>query len=370
MTSASPHAKNVALIGTSWWADAMYLPALATHPDGRITLICGRNAEQTQARAELWNIPKWSTDWRAAIADESIDAVIVASANDSHYEITAAAIDRGLHVLCEKPLTRTAAEAVELADRAEAAGLTTMTPFTYRWMPTNQWIKRLIDDGYVGTPRHLDMRYYTGYARGTEYAWRFDRELAGAGVVGDIGSHWLHLARWFMGEITGIGCVTSTFAPRDPRPEGTPYEQAEDTGLLTVRFASGAYGSLHVSAVCWEGTPFGQTHHVEVHGTEGTLYGMIDWDTVQEVRGVRAEEPGPAAPLPIPDDIWSGVRRDNVGDTYRDVFRTTNAMTRQWLAAIAAGQRCEPSLRDGARIQELVAAAMESAASDGRMIAV
>ncbi len=361
---------NVALIGTSWWADAMYLPALADHPDGRITVICGRDPDTTRERAALWKIPRWCTDWREAIDDASVDAVIVASANDSHYEITAAAIDRGLHVLCEKPLTHLAGQANELADRAEAAGLTTMTPFTYRWMPTNQWIKRLIDDGYVGTPRHLDMRYFTGYARNADYAWRFDRELAGAGVVGDLGSHWLHLARWWMGEVTEIGCMTSTFARRGPRPDGTPYEQAEDTGLLTVRFASGGYGSLHVTAVCWEGTPFGQTHHFDVHGTEGTLHSTIDWDTVQEVRGVRAGEPGPAAILPAPDDIWGTVRRDVVGDTYRDVFRTTDAMARQWVGAIARGERCEPSLREGARVQELVDAAMTSAAADGRMIAV
>ncbi len=361
---------DIALIGTSWWADAMYLPALADHPDGRITVICGRDPVRTPARAEEWKIPRWCTDWREAITADGVGAVIVASANDSHYEITSAAIDRGLHVLCEKPLTRTAAEALELAGRAEAAGLTTMTPFTYRWMPTNRWIKRLVDEGYVGRPRHLDMRYYTGYAREPGYAWRFDRELAGAGVVGDLGSHWLHLARWWMGEVEAVGCVTSQFTERPARPDGSSYEQAEETGLLTLRFVSGAYGSLHVSAVCWEGTPFGQTHHVEIHGTDGTLYGLIDWDRVQVVRGVRAEERGPAAELPIPDDIWGSVRRDVVGDTYRDVFRTSDAMSRQWLGAIGRGETCEPSLREGARVQVLVEAAMASAAADGRMITV
>ena len=361
---------RVGLIGTSWWADAMYLPALANHPDGRITAICGRDPGRTRERAELWGIARWTTDWRSMIESEDLDAVIVASGNDSHYEIASAAISRGLHLLCEKPITRTVAEATELADRAETAGLITMVPFTYRWMPTNLWIKQLIDNGYVGTPRHVNMRYYAGYARDGGYAWRFDRQLAGAGVVGDLGSHWLHLARWWLGEVTEIGAVTTNFVDRPARPDGSSYEQAEDSALITVRFASGAYGSLQVSAVCWEGTPFGQTHHVEIHGTDGTLYSHNDWDTVQEVRGVKAGAPGPAAALAMPDELWGTLRRSPVGDTYRDVFRTTEAMSRGWVSAIAGGETSEPDLREGERVQVLVEAAIASAAEGGRMLPV
>ncbi|MEL0075596.1 MAG: hypothetical protein VW708_05645, partial [Ilumatobacter sp.] len=83
-----------------------------------------------------------------------------------------------------------------------------------------------------------------------------------------------------------------------------------------------------MSAVCWEGTPFNQTHHVEVHGSGGTLYALNDWDTVQEVRGLQAGEIGPAHLLDRPDDIWEGLRTGTVHDTYRDVFRYTEAMTR------------------------------------------
>lgn len=367
---SNPAGLRVGLIGTSWWADAMYLPALADHPDGAITALCGRDEGRARARAEHWRIPDVFTDWEAMLESGTIDALIVASANDTHYAMTKAAIERGLPVLCEKPVALHPDQAVELADMAEAAGLTTMVPFTYRWMPSNQWVKRLVDDGYLGDHRHLNMRYYAGYARGAEYAWRFDPELSGSGVIGDLGSHWLHLARWWFGEVTEIGAVATTFSERPRRDDGTRYRTAEDSAVITVRFASGAYGSLQVSAVCWEGTPFGQTHHAELHGTDGTLTTVIDWDHVQEVRGLRTGETGPAPVLPIPDEYWRGARRSPVGDTYRDVFRRAETMTREWLSAAAAGRSCHPDLREGARVQVLLAAAIRSASSDGRMIPV
>ena len=85
-------------------------------------------------------------------------------------------------------------------------------------MPVNQYLKRLIDEGYLGEAFHLGLRYFTGFARGGEYAWRFDRSEAGSGVIGDIGSHFLHLARWFFGEVSSVGCSRgrSSSAPTDP----------------------------------------------------------------------------------------------------------------------------------------------------------
>jgi predicted dehydrogenase len=134
---------------------------------------------------------------------------------------------------------------------------------------------------------------------------------------------------------------------------------------MTVRYRSGAYGIIQTSAVCWEGTDFGQSHHLEIHGDEGTIYATCDWDTIQEVRGVKRGGTGGPQPLPIPDDIWNGVRRDRVHDTYRDVFRKTDAMTRGWISAIAAGRPIEPSFTEGLAVQRVLDAAAESAESGG-----
>ena len=359
---------RVGLVGTSWWADAMYLPALADHPRGAITAVCGRDPERTQDAATRWGVERAFTDWREMLESGSVDAVIVCSPNDTHYPITMAAIDRGFHVLCEKPIAVSAAEATAMAAAADAAGIVSMVPFTYRWMPTNQWLKTLVDDGFVGRPYHLNMRYYAGYARESDYAWRFDAERSGGGLLGDLGTHWLHLARWWLGEVTAIGAMSATFVQRGPRPDGSSYVQGEDSAVISVRFQSGAYGILQVSAVCWEGTKFGQTHHVDLHGSEGTLYSVNDWDLVQEVRGLRADMEGGPTVLPVPDHLWQGARRSTVHDTYRDVFRRGDSMTRSWVDAAVEGRPCQPDLAEGARVQRLVELAAESAHADGRLL--
>ena len=359
---------RVGVLGTSWWADSMYLPALAAHPDVEITGLCGRTPAKAEHLAAEWNVPWWTVDSDEFLDPTRLDAVIVATSNDSHEALTMLAIERGLHVLCEKPIATSVEAGEAMAAAATAAGTISLVPFTYRYMPTNQYVKRLVDEGFVGRPHHLNLRYFTGFARDGEYSWRFDTELAGSGVLGDLGSHWLHVARWLMGEVTEIGCISSRFVERDNRPDGSDYDRSEDSAQMTVRFENGAYGTLQVSAVCWEGTDFNQTHHLDLHGTDGTVYSLNDWSNVQEVRGLKANEPGPTKVMPIPDDIWGEARRDKVHDTYRDVFRTNRAMIGEWVDGVRSGQPVEPDLAEGARVQYLLDLAGQSAALDGRLL--
>ena len=359
---------RVGVLGTSWWADSMYLPALAAHPDVEIAGLCGRTPAKAEALAADWNVPWWTVDSDEFLDPKRLDAVIVATSNDSHEPLTLLAIERGLHVLCEKPIATSVDAAQAMASAAAAAGTITLVPFTYRYMPTSQYVKRLIDEGFVGKPFHLNLRYFTGFARDGEYSWRFDTELAGSGVLGDLGSHWLHVARWLMGEVTEIGCISSTFVERENRPDGSDYERSEDSAQMTVRFENGAYGTLQVSAVCWEGTEFNQTHHLDLHGSDGTVYALNDWSNVQEVRGLKAGEVGPTKIMPIPDDIWGAARRDKVHDTYRDVFRSNLAMIGDWVNGVRSGRAVEPDLAEGARVQYLLDLAGKSARLDGRLL--
>jgi len=357
---------RVALFGTSWWADTMYMPPLAAHPDAQVVAVCGRRQATTEAFATLWDVPAWFTDPDDLFEQIECDAVVVATANNSHQDLALAALQQGLHVLCEKPLALNVAEAEAMEAHARLADVTTMVPFTYHHMPVNRWVKQLIEDGYVGRPLHVNLRYYTSFGFETDYTWRFDREVAGSGIIGDIGSHWIHLARWLLDDReTSISAMASTFTERGPRPDGSDYEPLEDSAVMTIRYESGAYGVVHTSAVCWEGTPFGQTHHLEVHGTEGTIYASCDWDTVQEVRGLQKGDTTGAQPLPIPEDIWNGVRRDTVHNTYRDVFRRTDVMTRGWISAIVAGEKIEPSFTEGLAVQRVLDAAVASAHENG-----
>ena len=351
---------SVGMVGTSWWADAMHLPALASHPKARTVAICGRNRDNAQKMAEIWNIPQVYTDYRDMIENADLDVVVIATPNDSHYPISMKAFDAGLHVLCEKPIALTYAQAQEMADTADAKGLKTSVPFTYSYMPTARYLKELIDDGYIGRPYHLNLRYYTSFAREGDYRWRFDRKIAGSGVLGDIGSHFLYIAEWLYGEISAISCRLGFTVPRPAvDPQGKPYEVGDDSCMLTVEFANGAMGSIHCTAVCYEDTPFGQTHHMEFHGADGTLYSFTDWDKIQQVKGARVGE-GMIRELPIPDHIWGDARRDTVHNTYRDMFRSQDFMIRGFINGIVNDTALTQNFQQGARIQRLLSAAVQS----------
>ncbi len=140
-----------------------------------------------------------------------------------------------------------------------------MTPFTYRYMPASRYLKELLAQGYIGQPYHLNLRYYTGYGRDARYEWRFDLGQAGAGAVGDIGSHFLYLASWYFGEIARVTCQLSHNVARPMlNPDGHAYIQADDATMLMLSFQSGAQGVIHVSTVGYEETPFGQTPRLGV----------------------------------------------------------------------------------------------------------
>jgi predicted dehydrogenase len=342
----------------------MYLPALKDHPLGRVTAVCGRDPDKAQQLAGRWDIPHVYTDYERMIESGRLQALIVATRNDSHYPITMKALQAGLHVLCEKPLALTYEQAAEMANLADAQGVRHMAPFTYRYMPTARYIKELLEEGYIGRPYHLNMRYYTGYGREGEYLWRFDTEKAGSGAIGDIGSHFLYLAYWFFGDIVGVSCQLGRLVDREPLDdEGRPYKPADDTAIVTLSFANGAQGVIHATTVAHEDTPFGQTHHMEFHGSEGSLYHFNDWDTVQRVSGAR-QGAGPTGvglkELPVPDRIWGDARRDTVHNTYRDIFRRQDFMTREFVTAVAENKAIRPDFHDGALVQRLVEAAVLS----------
>jgi predicted dehydrogenase len=151
-------------------------------------------------------------------------------------------------------------------------------------------------------------------------------------------------------------------------PDGKPYQVADDMAIVTVEFESGAYGVIHVTALCYEDTPFGQTHHMEFHGSDGTLYSYTDWDTVQQVRGAQVGE-GMPHELLIPDHIWGNARRDTVHHTYKDIFRSEGFMIQQFISAIVNNETPSPTLDDGARIQRLVDAAIVSH-NEGRRVSI
>jgi predicted dehydrogenase len=361
---------RIGVVGTSWWADAMYLPALANHPLADVRgVVGGSRPAHTREFAARWNVPGAYDSLEAMLDAEPLDAVLVLTSNRSHVDLTLAAIGRGLHVLCEKPLAMSARQAREIVEHADRAGVITMVPFTYRFMPAARYVKELVDEGYLGRPYHLAMRYWTGYGRTGAYAWRFDHGEAGSvGVAGDIGSHWVYLARWYFGEIEAVTAVVTHLVPRAARPDGAPYEVADDAATIVLEFANGATGTLQVTSLAYEPGPFGQRHDWDLVGSGGTLHVANDWVRTQQVHGIRDGEPE-LRELPIPDRIWGGARREVVQDTYKDVFRQQDHMTRAFVTAVAEGRPASPDVHDGLAVQRVLEATAISA-REGRRVRI
>ena len=113
------------------------------------------------------------------------------------------ALERGLHVVCEKELALTAAQAWQMTERAEQMGVKNMTFFTFRWLPHTRFIYELIQSGYLGRLYHCHISYVSGMARDGQYKWRFDGERSN-GILGDLGSHLIDLARWYCGDFSRV----------------------------------------------------------------------------------------------------------------------------------------------------------------------
>ncbi|HEX8429821.1 MAG TPA: Gfo/Idh/MocA family oxidoreductase, partial [Longimicrobium sp.] len=158
----TPHPSDrpvrVGVIGTSAWTERMYLAALASDPGAEVVALCGRREDHAREVARRFGIGRVFTDHRAMIAGD-VDAVVVAAPDDEHHAMTMDALAAGLHVLCEKPLARTAADAREMWRRADEAGVVHMTMFTLRWLPAHRFVGELVAAGRVGEPRGFAFRF-------------------------------------------------------------------------------------------------------------------------------------------------------------------------------------------------------------------
>jgi len=356
---------SVGVVGTSWWSDWWHVPYLRSHPRAKVRAVCGRNRARAEEVAAKHSIPRFFTDFREMIRSSEVEAIVVAVPDDLHYAVTMAALDAGLHVICEKPLAVTVRDARAMCEKAESAGVTHMTYFTYRWMPWYRYVRELIQAGAIGRCYHCSIRYLGSYGRGKTYAWRFDRARC-CGVLGDLGSHMIDLSRWFVGDISGVSADLRTFVERDP-PEGGRLEPANDAAVLVLRFAGGGHGTIQVSAVA-QTAERNQEQHVVLHGEKGTIEVDVTMTAGAEVR-VAGQE-GQFAVAPVPDRFWGTTDRSRpLMQQIAHLFSTEPIGDRLFIDAVLEGRQVEPSLHDGLEAQLVIDAAIRSHA-EGRWVGV
>jgi predicted dehydrogenase len=361
-----PENVRVGVVGTSWFAETLHLAALGSHPGASVAAICGRNRERATRVARDHNIPHVFTDYRQMISSGEMDAVVVVSPDSTHYPITMAALDAGLHVLCEKPLALTADQAREMCDTAQTAGLITLVGFTWRWVPPFNYVHHLISDGYLGRCHHARFLYQHAGSFDPAYKWQLDPDLSN-GILANLGSHMIDLARWYVGDIARVSGHLANFVERDGPDGRRPFTSANDSALVAVEFADGAQATVQVSGVAQVGER-GQDFQIGLYGEAGSLEVNFDFAN-SRLRGVRAGDKT-WQELPVPEGFLG--RGDNpplwVFDFFAP-FTNQSVGDRLFIDAILAGHSTEPSFCDGWKAQQVVDAAMVSH-REGRWIPI
>jgi predicted dehydrogenase len=233
-----------------------------------VVAIAGSSEDSAQKKAEALGVPKAYGSYQALLDDANVQVVHNATPNYLHFPVNAAAIERRKHVVSDKPLAMTAAEAKTLLDQANRAGIVHAVTFNYRGNPLVQQARHLIAKGQIGAPRFLHGHYLQDWLiKDTDYSWRLEPDKGGASsALGDIGSHWCDLAQHISGlRITHVlGDVTTTI-PKRKKPRGSreAFQAAgsaedvdvvdiavEDLASVMLRFDNGAKGSFSVGQVC------------------------------------------------------------------------------------------------------------------------
>jgi predicted dehydrogenase len=357
---------RLGVIGTSPYTEGFLLAPLVAHPRADVVALCGRNRERAGTVAGKHGIPAVFTDYREMYARAGLDAVVVASPDDLHRAMTMEALDAGLHVLCEKPMALTLADARTMAARAEATHLKHMVNFSWRTIPEYRYMKELIDEGYIGRPYQCALTFVMSFGRAGDYLWRFDRRRSN-GVLGDSASHMGDLAYWLVGDIGAVSALLGTLVVR-PGPEGGVLDPANDAATLALRFADGAQGTIQVSYVAHLGDRMLQ-QRVVIHGEQGTLEADLDASRGAELRGARGAEPQ-IKQIPVPERLTG--RLESAHSPFEQFLH--RAMTqpigaRAFVDAIVEDHPAIPSFADGMKAQAVIEAALRSAET-GCVVAV
>ncbi len=362
---------RIGIIGPSWWVNYWHLPAIQNHPHAEIAAICGANArEAAEVRAKYGESAQAYTDMEAMLDTVTLDGVVVCTPNNMHYPATMAALQHDLHVTCEKPIALNEAQAREMAETAKAKQRIHMTNFPYRGNPAVQAFRRLIAEGYVGVPLHVYGAYHGGYGLQRPPGWRGRRDRSGAGILADLGSHLIDLARFITGDEFRAVCASSlTILPDDHRETGVMLLRTEDARVgarnedscaFLAELGRGTQGIFHTSWSAYQGA-YAQHQEIEIYGTAGRLHWTAN-HTGTLLRGLRVGERYWET-IPAEDTVVPGTMQDESEDYFRPGRLGPTNNTYRWIEAIHTGQPgVSPDLEDGWRAQQVADAVIQASA--------
>ncbi|HUR47875.1 MAG TPA: Gfo/Idh/MocA family oxidoreductase [Candidatus Saccharimonadales bacterium] len=345
---------GVAIVGCGGITLQNHLPGLALCKDVKVTALCDADPATLERARQQTGVQTASTDYREILKRDDVQAVIIATPNFIHPDISNTAVAHGKHVLCEKPLALNYADAKGMADSAEKAGVRHMTAFTYRFVPAMRYLTHLIEQGDLGNPYHYRSCRLQDWGT-RNVGWRQIKKLAGTGELGDMLSHRIDFAHLLVGPMKRLVANVKNLTPmRDGHPNDT-----EDWVAIISEFRSGATGVLESSKLAsGRNESWKSLDYVELNGSEGSFeFTTGKWN---ELQYGKLGGPG-MKPLQVPKEFWTwpGSPRDpGVGDPLIS-FRYDQAW--EFIEAIRNQRPCVPSYFDGARAQAVMEGALLSA---------
>jgi predicted dehydrogenase len=344
-----------------------------------LSVLAGRDAAAVSAAAHRLGWGDTETDWRRLVERDDVDLVDICTPGDTHAEIAIAALAAGKHVLCEKPLANTVAEAeamVAAAAAAASSGALAMVGFTYRRVPAVTLARTLVAEGRLGQIRHVRAQYLQDWIAdpAAPLSWRLQKEKAGSGALGDIGAHIVDLTQFITGQtLTGVSALLETFVRKRPLPassgklggvggEGMGEVTVDDAAVFLGRFTGGAVATFEATRFA-----LGRKNaiRIEVNGSAGSLaFDFEDMNVLQFFDGAEPAETAGFRRIVVTEPQHPYVAAwwpagHGLGYEHGFTHQVVDLVT-----ALGAGEQPTPSFADGLQVQRVLDAVERSAAAN------
>ena len=324
----------------------------------RLEMICASQPSTAEGYRKAYGFARATADWQELVNDPRVEAVVIASPQDTHRAIAEAAFARGLPVFCEKPLGASLDDARALCAAAEAAGVVHMIGFNYVRTPATQFVRQLLADGAIGDVTWFRGEHTEDFLADPDAPANWRTTGRANGTMGDLAPHMINCARALLGPITEVSARIETLHTHRPGPHGPAPVDNDDHAQMMVRFAGGTMGHLYFSRAA-TGRKMGYAY--EIHGTKGAI--RFDQEDQNAVHLYRHEGPeatrgftriltGPAHP-----DYLAFCQGPGHGTGYQDQIIIE---ARDFLQAIADGKPAWPTFHEGLAVAEVIDAAFTS----------
>lgn len=314
----------------------LHAQAYSTIPSTKIVGIADLIEERAEGLARKFNAKECYTDYKKMLRQSEVQIVSVCTPPWTHKGIVLDAIDAGKHVLCEKPMALSLRDANEMVAAAKNSGLKLGIDFQNRYLPQHQKAKKLLDENLIG--KLFQIRCRVGYPilqvlppDAPMREWLFDRDRSGGGVLMDFGSHWIDLARWFVGD--EVNTVSALYSSQE-------IKSVEDNAMVLCEFENGVQALIDIS---W--TQKGGFNFVELYGRNGTIV---------------CNGPQPIMIYTEKESLSQSLGRGWIHPQLEPADEPHKCLIKDFVKSVESGTNLFVSGEDGRSVQEIITAAYES----------